>query len=173
MFRQLLESLELEKISDFRDFCATLSFYIEYNEKDGLDNYLEELKKLGLLSKGKNLYKVVRLEDPKNYKVEKQKITSASTSILKGPILDEMKDTITQYVKSGDFYIVHIEEAEGLDINMFYNKFFKGKQKELTKKYDEFGNQPVGSLYDSFKDKYKQKEFIIFGNYKVKEIKEL
>lgn len=172
MFRTLLESIELQKISDFSDFCDTLSFYIEYNQGEDLEKYLKELKSLGMLTKSKKLYKIIRIEDPEKFIPGKNPITSASTKILKGDMLDSMKDTIDQYVQSGDFYLVTIDSAEGLDVNAFYKKYFKGKQKEMTK--DEvIGNQPIGQLFDTFKEKSKQNEFIIYGSFKIKNIERI
>lgn len=172
MFRHLLESIELLKISDFSDFCDVLSLYIEYNKDEGLKKYLLEMKKMNLLNKKDKLYKIVKLKNPSDYNPNSKELTSTSTTQLSGYMLDEMKDTVNQYVKDGDFYLVEIGDAIGLDVNLLYRKFFKGKQKELTK--DEvIGNQPIGLLYDTFKEKYKQNEFIVLGKHTVKSIKEI
>jgi hypothetical protein len=170
-FRELLESSVIDKISNFSDFCATLSFYIEYNEVDELPKYMKELKSLGLLEK-KKAYRLVRAESEEDAaEIRAKEITSACTKMLKPDMIEEMKDMIDQYKSSGDYYCLEVQ-GEGLDVNKFYNKYFKGKQKELSKT-DVPGNQPIGQLYDTFKEKYAQNEFIIFGSYTIKNIKEI
>ena len=75
---------------------------------------------------------------------------------------------VNQYQKQGTFYCLVMEKAKGLNINKLY-KIFKGNKKYLINKYDTPLNRIMDVMYDSFNDKKYQKEFIVFGRYKIKE----
>ena len=172
---KLNESVEdLEKIfgDKFSDFALQLSAYIDYNDKDSADellNYYPELKKAGLIESPKVLYRLVRLERISDYKINSQQVTSASKKRFPPSFLKDMKKMVNQWKKTGKFYCLIITDAKGLDVNKLY-KVFKGKKRYLIKKYDTLGNMNFDVLYDSFENKKYQKEFIIFGDYKVKDL---
>jgi len=161
VFREIFESkLDIDKIQDLPEFADNLMMYILYNDKDVIPDLLKMDLKF-LFTKPKKLYRIIRGKNPNDFKMNEFGITSASTGLLDA---DEMKDTISQYRDNGNFYLQEIQQAEGIDVTKL-KKAFMGQKKRLTKLYDVPGNEPIDSLYDAFK--LQQKEFIIFGNYKV------
>ena len=173
-YRRLLESLEdIERVfgDDFEDFVLNLGAYIDYNDKasaDALVRYYPKLQRAGLIEKPKEVYRLVKLERYTDYKPGAQQITSAATQHFTPSFLKDMKAMVNQYQKQGQFYCLIIEKAKGININKLY-KLFKGKKKYLTNKYDKPGNMVMSVMYDAFEDKKYQKEFIIIGDYKIKE----
>jgi hypothetical protein len=181
MFKELLleskyptniEDIEKALGDDFSDFILNLGAYIDYNDKDSADvlfKYLPKLKKAGIITKPKEVYRLVKLERITDYKPEVMNITSTATKRFSPSFLKDMKKTVDQYQKYGEYYCIIIDKCEGLDVNKLY-KLFKGKKRYLTKKYDKPGNMVMDVMYDSFEDKKFQNEFIVFGNYNIKDI---
>jgi hypothetical protein len=154
-------------IDEFYDFCDSLSMYIEVNDQDektALREYFVVLNNSGVLSK-KTVYKLVKVKSKEDIK-KIDSISSFSTSILKGSILEEMKETVNLYKSEGEFFYIELKNALGLDINNFYKTFFKGKKKHFIKYDRERGYGVMSKLYDTFNEKSKQKEFIVYGEYK-------
>lgn len=145
-------------------FCDSLMMYTMYNDKDSIEDLLN-LNLKNLFIKPKKLYRLVRGSDERDFKINKYGVTSASTK-LSPDMIEEMKDMIDQYKQKGDYFLHEITTAEGIDVNKLFN-VFKGDKKRLTSLYDTPGNEPVSALYDSFKQLKDQKEFVIFGDYKV------
>lgn len=177
-FKDFLEEADtLAKLEDllqdkFVQFMDSLSSYIDYNDKESakeLEDVLPILEKVGVITSNNKLFRIARLQSKTDYKTDYSTVTSATTKLPTGDMLQDFKDMIDQYTKKGDYYLVNITKAKGLDVNKF-SKIFKGKLKELRKKYNEGHLDSVGALFDTFKDKKYQNEFIIFGSYEVKSI---
>lgn len=178
MKTQVLKNIEtLESIfkDNFPIFILSLSFYIDYNDKTSakeLYYFLRKLDKQNLLHTYDKVYKLIRINNPFDYIPVQIGITSSSKEKLSGNILEEMKETVSQYKKSGDFYYIEIENVKGIDINEFY-KMFKNRKRELIKKYDSVQNQIFSIMFDTFVEKFNQQEFIICGNYKISDIQKV
>ena len=176
-FRELakiiVESADIKKIEAsfskerLEGFLDSLTFYIDYNDeqsKDEIISYQKELKKAGLITSPKSVYRMVRLEKKEiNKKPNKRKMTSSSTEKMEGKMLQLMKGMIDQYKKKGDYYYQEINDAEGFDVNGFASVFHSNKE-YFMKNYNE---KIMSFFYDTIENKDEQKEFIIFGNYSV------
>lgn len=152
-------------------FCDSLMMYTMYNDKDSIDDLMNIKNIQNLFIKPKKLYRLVRGSSEDDYKINEWGVTSASTK-LSSKMIEEMKDMIHQYKKQGNYFLQEIEQAKGIDIIKLFN-IFKGDYKRLTSLYDIPGNEPVSALYDSFKQLKLQKEFVIFGDYKVTKVTEV
>lgn len=154
--------------ADVALFADSLMMYTMYNDKDSIEDLMNIKNIQNLFIKPKKVYRLVRGSSDKDYIINKHGLTSASTK-LSPKMIEDMKDMIHQYKKQGDYYLQEIEQAQGIDIMKLFG-IFKGDQRRLRSLYDQPGNEPVSSLYDSFKQLKDQKEFIIFGDYKVTKI---
>lgn len=160
MFRELFETkIEIDDIPLFAD---SLQMYIMYNDKDSIQDLLD-MDLTSIFTKPKKLYRIIRGSSSDDFIMNEFGITSASTGFNE-QLIKDMKDTINQYRKTGDYYLQEISKAEGFDVNKLASSFKKDKS---LKKFDVPGNEPVGALMDVFKQFKSQKEFIIFGDYKV------
>jgi hypothetical protein len=157
---------DVENIPDFYAFCDSLMMYIDVNDEESKEELSESFKYLAnnnFLSK-KTVWKLVKVQESKIKEING--LSSCSTSMLKGNILESMKRTVSDYSNNNeDFWYIEYKSVLGLDINSFYKEHFKGKKKYFTKKYDK-QYQTIDALYDIFEGLKEQKEFIAYGKYK-------
>ncbi len=165
-FKQFVENsslrLEGELQDNFVNFCDSLMMYISYNDDESSKDLLElekVLNKAGIIENTKKVFKIVKCKES-NLK-DLEGLSSCSLIKLKGKTLEDMKDTVSDNSDEGDFWYCEYQNVEGININKLYS-LFKGKKKNLIKKYDIEYNT-IGALYDTFEDFKKQKEFIVYG----------
>lgn len=173
-FKELIEAKkridELITSDDVSLFCDSLYMYTMYNDKDSIKDLLNIKNIQNLFTKPKAVYRVFRGSNENDYKINQYGITSTATK--QDVMIDEFKDMIDQYKKNGSFFQNTIIQAEGIDINKLAG-IFNGDYKRLKALYDTPGNEPVAALQDTFKQLKDQKEFLVFGNYKVKETRKV
>ena len=141
-----------------------------YNDKEAIRVLLSVKNIKSLFSNKKEVYRVFRGKTENDYSINQYGITSASTK--KDNMIDEFKDMISQYKKTGNFYQQTISNVVGIDVNKLHNNL-KGDIQRLKRIYDVPGNEPISAMIDAFKQLKDQKEFIIFGDYKIKAVREL
>lgn len=169
----MVESADIKKIESafskekLEGFLDSLTFYIDYNDeqsKDEILSYIKELKKAGLITSPKAIYRLVRLEQKEvNKKPKKRKMTSSSTEKMEGKTLQLMKGMIDQYKKKGDYYYQEINDAEGFDVNDFAKVFHNNREYFL----ENYNRKIIRFFYDTIDNKAEQKEFLIFGDYSI------